>query len=234
MLRRLATVFLALVANQAGAAEPDTEPRFTQETIPGGMREFGEVKWSYHLHRAATLVCPKSPAGDCVRNALDVRNESTIPIQCHAVLEQPRKDDNGRKHAENDVVIFAGNRVKLSMSYGPVALVPSMFNVSCEAIPATIEPYSMTPECFGLAYAPPPEDFYPDGAKRRGEEGDVVFEYSVKKRSELLHDVRVVVSSGFQDLDTAALALSKSVSVRKQCPGKRYRMKVRFVIARPV
>ena len=111
------------------------------------------------------------------------------------------------------------------MSYGPVALVPRRFETSCVALPATVEPYSMATECLGQVYSPPPDDFYPAGARRRNEEGAVIFEYSVKRRSQELHDVLVVVSSGFEELDSAALALSKRVAVTKQCPGKRYRMK---------
>jgi TonB family protein len=215
----------------AGAGAGAAEPRFTEQTIAGGMHEAGDVKWSYELYRAATLVCPKSKAGDCVRNSVHVRNESSRPIQCHVVLEQPRKDDHRRKITENDVVIYAGRGAKLTMSYGPVALVPVRFETTCVAIPATVEPYSMATECIGQAYAPPPSEFYPAGSRRRHEEGDVIFEYSVQRRSHLLHDVLVVVSSGFQDLDNAALALSKRVSVSNQCPGRRYRMKVRFLIA---
>lgn len=50
---------------------------------------------------------------------------------------------------------------------------------------------------------------YPDGARRRGEEGDVVVEISVDERGDVA-DVRVVASSGFKDLDEAARKAAKS------------------------
>jgi TonB family protein len=222
---------LAIVLLVASGATGAAEPRFTEQTVAGETREVGDVKWTYELYRAATLVCPKSKPGDCVRNSVNVRNGSSRAIQCHVVLEQPRKDDARRKIAENDVVIYAGRGAKLAMSYGPVALVPRRFEATCVAIPATIEPYSMTKECFGLTYAPPVERFYPPGARRRKEEGDVIIEYSVQRRSYALHDVLVLASSGFEEIDNAALALSKAVTVRDQCVGRRYRMRFRFLIA---
>lgn len=50
---------------------------------------------------------------------------------------------------------------------------------------------------------------YPDGARRRGEEGDVVVEISVDENGDVA-DVKVVTSSGFKDLDEAARKAAKS------------------------
>jgi TonB family protein len=223
----------ALVLVAASAAAGAAEPRFAEQTIAGETREAGEAKWSYELYRAATLTCPKSKPGDCVRNLIHVRNHSARAIQCHLVMEQPRKDDSGKKRIEYDMVMYAGREGKLSMSYGPVALVPRRFDVTCAVVPHTPEAIPTPKECWGQLSVPSPRDFYPPGANRRQEEGDVVLEYGVERREPELKDVLVVGSSGFEALDNAALALSKEVRSRGQCPDRRYRMKIKFQMPEP-
>ena len=61
---------------------------------------------------------------------------------------------------------------------------------------------------------------YPDGARRRGEEGDVVVEISVDERGGVV-DARVVVSSGFNDLDDAACKAAKTAKFTPARRGSR-------------
>ena len=224
MLRGLLVGTLVL----AGAGVGAEEPRFTEQITPGGTHEAGDAKWSVELFRAATVLCPKSKPGDCVRNVVRVRNDSGKPMQCSLSLTLPRKDDSGRKRLEQQFVIFAGNEGRSSPVYGPVDLVPTRFEATCAVLPSSMEPLDVPVECRGQLTVPPIADFYPPNARRRGEQGDIVLEYGVAPRSKELQDVRVVASSGFAELDTAALVLSRYVATRRQCPGLRYRVKIRF------
>jgi TonB family protein len=75
--------------------------------------------------------------------------------------------------------------------------------------------------------------YYPDGARRRGESGVVNLIFSVDERGNML-DVRVGVSSGWSELDQAALAgllRSSPLPALPRIGLARYRLPVRFTLA---
>jgi TonB family protein len=95
----------------------------------------------------------------------------------------------------------------------------------------TSVPLVVPPDCgFKLISAPNPDEYYPRDAKRRRESGDVVVEVGIRRGSQEFTDVRVAMSSGFEDLDNAALGVAKDARGESKCPKQRYRFKIRFVI----
>ena len=229
---RAAAAFVVALASVVGRADV---PPFNDQVIAGATHRDGPRKWTDQLVRAASYACSNAKSGadgaiDCVLNTVRVRNESDGPLQCHVTLELSRKDDNGNRHVEGDLVVFPGSEFGGPASYGPAALKTRRFTSKCVAIPDVMAPLPAVAQCRGQISAPSPDDFFPPGSKRRREEGDVILEYGVKRGSTDLYEVLVVASSHFEELDNAALELAKQVEVRDQCPNRRYRFKVRFVI----
>jgi TonB family protein len=222
-------------------------PRFVDQTVPGAQHEEGEARWTDSLARNASDSCadtsfvgqmktgrppdrkPREDAADCVRNSVVVRNDSPRPIQCRMSLELKTPDEGDNIHREAEMVIFPGVQETAADSYGPAALQAKSFSTKCVIVPASLLPEAAIPEgCKVEISGPSPGDFYPPGAKRRNEEGRVVLEYSVAEGSNKPVDVLLVGSSGFQDLDNAALKFAKRIQVKNSCVERRHRLNVAF------
>jgi TonB family protein len=84
-----------------------------------------------------------------------------------------------------------------------------------------------------------PVEFYPPASRRRAEQGTPIVEACVGPSGELLRDPEVIVSSGFPELDAAAIKVAKAsrysagtedgVPLPKSC----LKFKVKFVINKP-
>jgi TonB family protein len=84
-----------------------------------------------------------------------------------------------------------------------------------------------------------PVEFYPKGSRRRGEQGTPVVEVCVGPSGKLLRNPEVVESSGFREIDAAAIKVAKAsrysaatedgVPLAESC----LKFKVKFVIKRP-
>jgi TonB family protein len=217
--------------------------------LPGTRQTSGDATWNTELARQVYTFCPgeaiveavqsgSSPSeandrqtGDCARNTLFVRNDSTVAIQCKAVLEYAKPDHSGDTKLETDRVIFPKAEYPVLRSYANASNMPRTYSASCVAIPAgPMPPLGTPPECRPSYSGPSPDDFYPPSSKRREEEGSVVLEFSVTADA-VPADVRVAASSGFAELDTAALTYAKHLRAKGSCVGVRARVKVRFAIA---
>jgi TonB family protein len=116
-------------------------------------------------------------------------------------------------------------------SYADVSNVARNHSASCVAVPTgPLTPLDTPAECRPSVSGPSPDDFYPPASRRREEQGAVTLEYSVAADT-IPADVRVAASSGFADLDTAALKYAKFLRAQGSCVGVRARIRVRFVIA---
>jgi TonB family protein len=73
-----------------------------------------------------------------------------------------------------------------------------------------------------------PEDYYPPGAIRRVESGEVVLEITVEAGARRVSDVTVAKSSGFPDLDNASLKLGRALKISALCGSQRLRLSVLF------
>jgi len=73
-----------------------------------------------------------------------------------------------------------------------------------------------------------PDDFYPPGSIRRAEEGEVIIAILASPGDDQPRDIRIVRSSGFPDLDNAALKLVRRLRVSSPCSAKVARWAVHF------
>jgi TonB family protein len=219
------------IANSTAIVDVTDEMPGAADPIKNGKaRRKGEARWTEVLEQHASQLCDDE-VKDCVRTQIRVRNDSARPIQCR--IEAPKwLDDNGEAtRLEKDHVIFGGNTAIAAHGYGPKAKSGRKFSVRCEIFAETYVPLAVPPACeFKLVSVPNPDDYYPRGAKRREESGDVVVEASIRRGSQEFSDLRVAMSSGFEDLDNAALGVAKDARGQSKCPKQRYRFKIRFVI----
>jgi TonB family protein len=78
-----------------------------------------------------------------------------------------------------------------------------------------------------------PDDFYPPGPRRRRESGRVTVSFFMNGEAGAPSDVEITVSSGYPDLDQAALNLART-NKRTNCAGQRYTSTIEFVLGDPV
>jgi TonB family protein len=228
--------------------QPPVGPRPIEDRrLPGKQQVSGDAKWTTELGRQVYALCPGDAiiealergadlneasagmTGECARSTLFVRNDSAQPIQCKARLVYSRPDHAGQTILEEDRVIFAGTEDSVLLSYANASNAPRSFSASCFAVSATATKFTLRPECRAAMKGPSPDDFYPPAAKKRNEQGGVVLDYELTATS-IPADVRVVQSSGFAELDSAALKYAKQLSSTSKCVGERTRFKVLFKI----
>ena len=100
------------------------------------------------------------------------------------------------------------------------------------------EPVSTVPPLYNEASCPvdarvdSPDDFYPPGSLRRMESGEVIIEFTAEIGAKYARDVALVTSSGFDDLDNAALKLGRSLAVAAVCGTQRVRRSILFDVWR--
>jgi TonB family protein len=73
-----------------------------------------------------------------------------------------------------------------------------------------------------------PDQFYPPGSLRRAEEGEVVLEFTADPGADRPRDVQIVKSSGFAELDAAALKVAKAMQVSSPCSTQTVRRSLQF------
>jgi TonB family protein len=246
--------YLPLLALAQNTAIQDVTPQQSKlhpiddRRFIGARQTNGDAKWLAELARQVYSICPDEDvetrddgsrpdvddvhkSGECVRHTLFVRNDSKIAIQCKSTLELAGPDHLGETRLEDDHVIFPSTEEAVLRSYADTSSVTRNYSTNCLAIPAgPLAPLSTPAECRPSLSGPSPDEFYPAASKRRQEQGAVTLEFSVSADT-IPADVRIASSSGFADLDTAALRYAKYLRAKSSCAGVRTRMRVRFVIA---
>jgi TonB family protein len=95
------------------------------------------------------------------------------------------------------------------------------------------------PEAANMTRGANPVDFYPRGSMRRAEQGAPTVKVCVAPSGKLLRDPEVVESSGFRELDAAAIKVAKASRYKagtkdgEPLPESCIKFKVKFAIGRP-
>lgn len=236
MRAMLALALGTAVSLPASAVDP-----FPTVMIEGASRVDGEARWSFALWRAGIDACRSPPrAGDedfkgwrsgavCVRSTVVVKNDSTRPLQCKLAIEVPIAREQERRHAEALHVVLPGTETAGVSVMGEAAELPHSFSATCriipESFPANLDELKA---CELKLESPPSRDYYPWASMTRGDEGDTILEFALDPKTRKVVDPMVIASSGFADLDNAALDLSEGIRGKSKCPDHRFRLKVRF------
>jgi TonB family protein len=130
---------------------------------------------------------------------------------------------------KGEAVVFPRSNTPVVRILARRNLAPASFTSDCFELPGELPAYvEPDAKCRNQLSGPEARDYYPEAHRRLREEGTVVLEYGVIPDSDLLQDVRVLKSSGFELLDTAALRLAGATRSSGGCPNLRYRSNVRF------
>lgn len=200
----------------------------------------GDARWvswtdSFTRERCAPPGSPLSEGTDrdffnCLAHNLHLRNVGTMPVQCRLDLELTAPNHEGHTREGADVVVFAGNRGRVSSVGASTSLIAS-HATSCVAIPMEPPPLIVAAGCRADVQARDIDPFYPRSAIGPQQEGTVQVEYSTVADRQWTENVTVVRSSGVESLDQAALRYMRSVRVTSNCPGQRFRYDVVFKLS---
>jgi TonB family protein len=111
-----------------------------------------------------------------------------------------------------------------------------LFQAVCGSSTSDVQP---RPGPANMASGANPADFYPPGSKRRAEQGTPIVKACVGPSGNLLRDPEVVVSSGFPEIDAAAIKVAKASRYKAgsedgvPLPESCIKFKVKFVINEP-
>jgi TonB family protein len=103
----------------------------------------------------------------------------------------------------------------------------------CGSSTSDVQP---TPDPANMTSGANPADYYPPGSKRRAEQGTPIIKVCVGPSGKLLRDPEVFVSSGFPELDAAAIKVAKGSTYKAgtedgvPLPESCIKFKVKFVI----
>jgi TonB family protein len=187
----------------------------------------GLAHWYEGAQRYA--VSPCRATRPCEQLSIHIHNDSPRALQCHVILERTEPDDFGRIRIEGDRVILAGKSLDVTASRGAPAYAP-LVTSACRMLDLE-PPRPAMPSTFCASEITPPgnlQTFYPPGPIRREETGVVVLDLVVQAGETRAREVRVLVSSGFAELDDAALRAAKASTVRTDCLDAVVRRKIHF------
>jgi TonB family protein len=119
---------------------------------------------------------------------------------------------------------------------GPQTAVGVVLQAVCGSSTSDVQP---RPGPANMTSGANPVDYYPPGSKRRAEQGAPIVQVCVGPSGKLLRNPEVVVSSGFPEIDAAAIKVAKAsrytagtedgVPVPESC----IKFKVKFVVNEP-
>jgi len=229
---------LVIVASLTGLAQAANWTEVSSSPVKA--LEAGGVRWSQWLVSAASERCaarwfedenPGTLRFNCLRHTLKVRNDSDAPVQCSFVLQLTAANFDGHVRATlADEIIYPGQTGDAWPSLGPVDSQPRSFSSSCRLVESGAPPPEVPAGCSVEVTGRDFEDYYPKDSLRRGEEGVAVVEYLMNADGRRIAGIDLVKSSGSQSLDRAALRYGKSLRVKSNCPGQRFRHEIRMAI----
>jgi TonB family protein len=243
---RIAAILAGMALAHAVLAQ---DPATGASEVAWAAQQAGELKWAHvvvpdHFSRCGGAAILAAQERDPTLEAqmqtdvsgyscyrFGVRNDSGRRIQCQVRFEQLYGTQKKPASMESGIVLDPDTQDVAMESFAMTSAVPRAVSSKCFEIPAELPPYKQRPECRGQLNAPSPARFYPAGSRHRMEEGNVIIEYGVIKGSGQLKDVRVVASSGFAGLDTAALQVAAESQATHKCANVRYRGRIVFKLA---
>jgi hypothetical protein len=128
--------------------------------------------------------------------------------------------------------VYPGEQREAGISARKPLMDVSGVSSRCLAVPQVAPPEPAPGSCeMTLALAQEADSYYPPGGKRRIEQGVSYFDFDYRHDSKRLSNFSLVRSSGYSDLDNAALKLLRAARVSVDgCISGRARRAVSFVM----
>lgn len=211
--RRSVRFFAALIACVTGSsADAATAKRQPWEPpVPVTAHRENGVEW-----RAGFQIRPG-------RIELNLFNESADPIQCRVTLGDI---------TPVDVIVHPTELRTATTIPGESLPEAGALKSVCKAVPKVAPPAPQAGSCvIELKFAGSVDDYYPPGPRRRREQGIVLVDFDFRYDAARYLNPVAVMSSGFSDLDNAALKLLRSARITVQgCVDGRARRGLSFAI----
>jgi TonB family protein len=218
-----------------GADRPTSVTR-----TPPQQREAGDVRWSEWVVSSTFDTCDprllrtEPPREDqlrfnCVSHFMEVRNDSTRPVQCLMHLELTEPDFNTARRIGTNEIIYPGRMGKTYELLAPATALPASFSSTCEPLP--LEPPVLpaaSPECSVRFEGKYLEPHYPESAIRLKQEGSIQLDFALNASGRLARYPRWVSSSGIESLDRAARGVLFSARAVSNCPEQVFRAEIQF------
>jgi TonB family protein len=184
--------------------------------------------WSYTLIRDDTRRYCTAAGKECVRRTVFVRNGSPQDLECKAYIKYEGKDAEGKESTEAQAVVLANTIRAVVASLAERGVNAATFEAQCTVRPP-LPPLSTPSTCKYEVVKPISiSDFYPPAARRAGEEGPVVVEFTVPGKAGNPTDVKVIASSLSSRLDQGAVDAVKAMVMSSACKSERYRLRLNF------
>jgi TonB family protein len=218
-----------------GADRPTSVTR-----TPPNQREAGDVRWSEWVVSSTFDTCDprllrtEPPREDelrfnCVSHVMEVRNDSTRPVQCEMRLQLTEPDFRGARRTGKNEIIYPGRVGSTYEALAAATVSPASVSSMCEFVPLEPPPLlKAAPECTVRFQGPILDYHYPDSAIRRKQEGNTQIDFVLNERNRLASQPRWVSASGIEALDRAAGSVVKVTRAESNCPGQIFRVEVQF------
>jgi len=199
---------------------------------PGVRHDEGGAQWTDSLRQWVTEGCVERYRAQglpeiCGDYYIGVQNLTAGVLHCLTTLDLSGPNEKGLTHIEQHMVLAANER-SANASRGPLSSVPLSFASKCHAVPAIAAPMKASSDCPIEATLDNPDDFYPPGPIRRQETGETVIEFTADPGSVSARDIALVQTSGFVDLDSAAIRLGRALRISSSCASQRIRRSILF------
>lgn len=227
--RRLALALLAFAwALPPAEAAPVTEGEPRKQVD-------GDAAWTSQRYRESLPDCrppehlkiPRGPEPEpCEWQGVHLASEAPRPMLCRVRAEFAYVADPAKTYtADQYEILHPGDQS--NVQHWRVATDRRLLSLTsyCAIVPVE-PPAAVQTSCSSEERLI--QDSYPPGPARRGEEGDVEFEYSTVAGERNPTDLRMLRSSGHRDLDRVALRMIRLMRVVRACPGERQRRTIRF------
>lgn len=201
--------------------------------VAGATHHVNGAAWRDALQRFPDSQCQGSKAGEmvpCEHLRLLVLNESRGPLLCQVEFQRKPVDTGARALRSYWTIVYPGEQREAGSSAGKPFFDASGVSSRCLAVPQVPPPEPAPGSCeMALALAEEADNYYPPGGKRRIEQGVAYFDF--RHDSKRLSNFSLVRSSGYSDLDNAALRLLRAAEVSVDgCISGRARRAVSFVM----
>jgi TonB family protein len=183
--------------------------------------------WRYRVIEDAQMRPCSVMDGTAQTFTLFIENDSDERLECTASLASGR--ERFSLNTEPLAVEARERRVAVEACLGGGEVFQSA-TAACTPRAAPPAPtWNLPAGCaYTVTQAPSIRDYYPSGARRRGEEGAVDLSFIVDAARSRPRDVESAQSSGFAGLDEAAIHYVWAIKARSTCPDVRYLIRVRF------
>jgi TonB family protein len=196
-------------------------------------REANSARWVERVQRTDNVWQCGTPRTDCITLQLVVENKTDDELSCRGRIRFAQPNAHGIADSKGYAEYVAPRESKaISHALAPVDLEVASLETDCtptRLIPADRMTAIQDIPCKhtvvqGVNFA----DYYPPDAKAENRAGKVLVEFSLPGSPSTPEDLKIARSSGFADLDAAALRAVRAMKFETTCTRVRTRFLVTF------